>query len=393
MASSHFPGAISALLAPRAVYVDAGDWRFVAVAGFLVLVAVGAVLWAGRLRVRAALLREQNATQSELLAKRTSELEELHRQYQQLSFDLRRTRQDMAVESEACKAAQQRFEHEKDEQQRLIRELEDTHRQLLQSEKLASIGQLAAGVAHEINNPISFVYANLNTLSSWVKGLLDLIADFETKRGQAAEPKAPVATAMVNGFTLGDVRNEIMVLVDESLQGTMRVRRIVRDLRNFSRPSSEEWGMADLHAGLDSTLNVVCNEIKYKASVVRDYGDLPAIECNADQLNQVFMNLLVNAAQAIRKQGTITIRTRCQGGTVSVSISDTGEGIPADVIGRIFDPFFTTKPVGEGTGLGLSISHGIIEHHGGRIEVESRMPEGTTFIVTLPVRRGGEYPG
>jgi signal transduction histidine kinase len=192
---------------------------------------------------------------------------------------------------------------------------------------------------------------------------------------------------MEGDLDLDYVRNDIMMLIDESIEGAMRVRQIVRDLRDFSRPSGEEWALADLHAGLESTLNVVHNEIKYKANVIRDYGELPPVECNAAQLNQVFMNLLVNASQAIKEQGTITVRTACWGDIVTVSITDTGAGIAEEVIGRIFDPFFTTKPLGQGTGLGLSISHGIIEHHRGRIEVESHAGEGTTFTVTIPVRR------
>jgi signal transduction histidine kinase len=193
---------------------------------------------------------------------------------------------------------------------------------------------------------------------------------------------------MAGELDLDYVRNDIMMLVEESLEGAVRVRQIVRDLRDFSRPSGDEWAMADLHAGLESTLNVVHNEIKYKATVVREYGELPPIECNVAQLNQVFMNLLVNAAQAMREQGTITIRTSCQGDSACIAVTDTGAGIPEEILGRIFDPFFTTKPQGQGTGLGLSISHGIVEHHRGRIDVQSQPGQGSTFTVVLPLRRG-----
>ena len=243
-------------------------------------------------------------------------------------------------------------------------------------------------MAHEINNPISFVHANLNTLRSWVRQLLAVIVAQEAVTGAPAASMLAPVSAMAGELDLDYVRNDIMMLIEESLEGAMRVRQIVRDLRDFSRPSGDEWVLADLHAGLESTLNVVHNEIKYKAEVVRDYGELPLVECNAAQLNQVFMNLLVNAAQAIRTQGSITIRSVCHGDSVSIGITDTGGGIPRNVLGRIFDPFFTTKPIGQGTGLGLSISHGIVEHHRGRIDVESSPGEGTTFIVTLPVRRG-----
>ncbi|KGU95756.1 his Kinase A domain protein [Burkholderia pseudomallei MSHR4377] len=326
----------------------------------------------------------------ELVAKRTSELEGALRQYERTTHVLQRTRRKMEQEIDERKAAQARLEHEKDEQRRLIRRLEETHVQLLQSEKLASIGQLAAGVAHEINNPIGFVNANLNTLRSWVQGLLDVIAVQEALTGTlAADARAPLA-AVARDIDLDYVRGDILALIDESIDGAMRVRRIVCDLRDFSRPSGDAWAFADLHASLESTLNVVHNELKYKADIVREYGVLPLVECNAAQLSQVFMNLLVNAAQSIGTHGTITIRTTHDGDTVSISIADTGAGIPEDAIGRIFDPFFTTKPVGQGTGLGLSISHGIVEHHGGRIDVESHVGRGSTLTVTLPVRRKPE---
>jgi signal transduction histidine kinase len=148
--------------------------------------------------------------------------------------------------------------------------------------------------------------------------------------------------------------------------------------------------MADLHAGIDSTLNVAANEIKYKAEVVREFGELPLVECVAAQLNQVFLNLLVNAAQAIRERGVITIRTGCDGERVWLAFSDSGCGIAPEVVPRIFEPFFTTKPVGSGTGLGLSLSYGIVQRHGGRLEVDSRPGEGATFTIWLPLRRPAE---
>lgn len=349
------------------------------------VLAVALAIW--RFDPRTAFLRGRNNALEAQVKRRTGELEGVLRQYERTMLALEQAREMMEEEIEQRKAVQQRLEIEKEEQRRLIHELEETHLQLLQTEKLASIGQLAAGVAHEINNPISFVHANLNTLKSWVRQLLEVIVAQEAVTGaSAASMLAPVAH-MAGELDLDYVRNDIMMLIEESLEGSMRVRQIVRDLRDFSRPSGDERALADLHAGLESTLNVVHNEIKYKAVVVREYGDLPLVECNAAQLNQVFMNLLVNAAHAIREQGTITIRTTCHGDSVSIAIADSGCGIPEEVMGRIFDPFFTTKPIGQGTGLGLSISHGIVEHHRGRIEVQSRLGEGSTFVVTLPVRR------
>ena len=374
-------------LAVASVKGIGGPW----LGGAIALLAVGvlaATLVISRVDARTAYLRGRNAALEAQVKRRTGELEGVLRQYEQTVLALEQAREMMGQEIEQRKTAQQRLEIEKEQQRRLIHELEETHLQLLQSEKLASIGQLAAGVAHEINNPISFVHANLNTLRSWVRQLLAVIVAQEAVTGAPAASMLAPVSAMAGELDLDYVRNDIMMLIEESLEGAMRVRQIVRDLRDFSRPSGDEWVLADLHAGLESTLNVVHNEIKYKAEVVRDYGELPLVECNAAQLNQVFMNLLVNAAQAIRTQGSITIRSVCHGDSVSIGITDTGGGIPRNVLGRIFDPFFTTKPIGQGTGLGLSISHGIVEHHRGRIDVESSPGEGTTFIVTLPVRRG-----
>ncbi|MGP1682787.1 MAG: ATP-binding protein, partial [Giesbergeria sp.] len=181
------------------------------------------------------------------------------------------------------------------------------------------------------------------------------------------------------------VKQDLMALMNESCEGVSRVRKIVQDLKDFSHVDSGEWLFADLHRGIDSTLNVVNNEIKYKAEVVKDYGELPPVWCLGSQLNQVFLNLLVNAANAIDGRGTISIRTRAVGEWVQVEIADTGCGIPAENLKRIFDPFFTTKPVGKGTGLGLSVSYGIVDKHHGRIEVESTPGKGTSFKVYVPV--------
>jgi signal transduction histidine kinase len=269
----------------------------------------------------------------------------------------------------------------------LIKRLEEAHNQLLQSEKMASIGQLAAGVAHEINNPIGYVNSNLGTLRSYVDHLLGVIDAYE-----AAEPLLPdgeVKARIVAAKRQADLtylKADLVDLCAETLDGIGRVRRIVQDLKEFSHTDKGEWVLADLHKGLESTLNVVNNEIKYKARVVREYGELPAIRCLPAQMNQVFMNLLVNAAHAIDEQGTITLRTGLTGETAWVEIADTGKGMPAHLLTRIFDPFFTTKPVGKGTGLGLSISYGIVQKHGGRIEVESEPGQGSTFRIVLPLQ-------
>ena len=311
----------------------------------------------------------------------------------QQTEDLRLTRQVAAL-TEALQQqlweklrAEEALQKEKAEQQILIDRLEDAHNQLLQSEKMASIGQLAAGVAHEINNPISYVNSNLGALQQYVGQLLQLIARYEQHDAQLPGEARDALCALKREIDLDYLRNDVGDLLAESLGGLQRVKRIVQDLKDFSHVSDSEMQWANLEDGLESTLNVVWNELKYKAEVVRDYCHLPEVECIPSQLNQVFMNLLVNASQAIAEHGVITIRTRQEGGNACLEISDSGSGIPQQIINRIFDPFFTTKPVGTGTGLGLSITHGIIRKHHGRIEVSSEMGKGSTFRIVLPIRQ------
>ncbi len=266
--------------------------------------------------------------------------------------------------------------------------------QLLQSEKMASIGQLAAGVAHELNNPIGFIQSNIGTLQEYVGDLIELLdfADGAIERlGDAATCDA--LRQLKEAKDLGFLRQDINQLLAESKDGTDRVRRIVQNLKDFSHVSEEEWSWADLQKGIESTLNLVWNEIKYKAEVDKQFGDLPAVYCMPSQLNQVFMNLLVNAAQAIESKGKITIRSGFEEGTLQeearvwIEIEDTGKGIPAENLTRIFDPFFTTKPVGKGTGLGLSLAWSIVRKHKGTIKVSSELGKGTTFLIVLPVER------
>jgi two-component system NtrC family sensor kinase len=272
------------------------------------------------------------------------------------------------------------------EQQALIGELRSAHEQLLQSEKMASIGQLAAGIAHEINNPVGFVNSNMGSLKNYVGTLLGLIDQYQ--QTAAAHPALAAQLASLrDAADLEFLKDDVTDLVRESMDGLKRVKDIVQALKDFSHVGETEWQVADLHHGLDSTLNIVSNEIKYKARVDKQYGVLPPVTCLASQLNQVFMNLLVNAAHALREQGVITIRTGTGNDDwVWIEVGDNGVGIAPENLNRIFEPFFTTKPVGSGTGLGLSLSYGIVNRHGGRIEVASKVGHGTRFTVHLPVR-------
>jgi len=236
-------------------------------------------------------------------------------------------------------------------------------------------------VAHEINNPIGYVNSNISSLDGYIHDLMDVLTSYET-----CEHLPSPLSETKQRIDMSYLKEDIVDLIGESKEGTERVKKIVQDLKNFSHVDESEWQYADLHKGIDSTLNVVNNEIKYKAEVVKEYGSIPAINCLPSQLNQVFMNLLVNAAHAIPEHGTITIRSGTESEGIWVEIIDTGNGIPQDKLSRIFEPFFTTKPVGTGTGLGLSLSYSIIQKHHGQIDVHSVQGQGTTChrIDSLP---------
>lgn len=269
----------------------------------------------------------------------------------------------------------------------------EAQEKMVQSEKLASIGQLAAGVAHEINNPIGYIFSNFGTLEKYLTDLFRMLAAYEKAEVAIVDPDvAGQLRALREDIELDYLKEDIPTLMSESREGITRVRKIVQDLKDFSRvDGNQEWLWANLNRGVDSTLNIVNNEIKYRAEVIKEYGDIPDVYCLPSELNQVFMNLLVNAAQAIDSdRGRITVRSGVDGEgaeqQVWVEVSDTGKGMSPEVRSRIFDPFFTTKPVGKGTGLGLSLSYGIVKKHGGRIDVDSTVGQGTTFRVTVPVQ-------
>ncbi len=254
-----------------------------------------------------------------------------------------------------------------------VSERDKSRQQLLQSEKLAAIGTLAAGVAHEINNPVGYIKSNLNTMYRYLNHLNKCLSNIDELDDENREE----LKEMIDDF--GDA-------ISESIDGTERVAEIVTDLKSFARIDKSERESTDLNEGLRSTLNIVWNELKYKCKVETDFGDIPELTCMPNQLNQVFLNLLVNAGQSIEhKNGLIKIRTWSDGDGIYVSISDNGKGIPEDQLSKIFEPFFTTKEVGEGTGLGLSLVHDIVEKHNGSIEVDSEVGKGTTFTMTFPL--------
>ena len=262
--------------------------------------------------------------------------------------------------------------------------------QLVQSEKLASLGQLAAGVAHEINNPVGFISSNLSTLDGYFNQLQQILDAYQRAETLIAPPEQrDQLKALRTDLELEFLKEDIPILIKESKEGIGRVVQIVKDLKNFSRVDNDQtWQFANLQQGIDSTLNIVASELKYKADVVKNYSALPEIECLASQLNQVVMNLVINAAQAMGpERGTITISNGVEGENIWLEVADNGCGIAPDAVQKIFDPFFTTKPVGEGTGLGLSLSYGIVKKHRGDISVSSELGKGTKFRVVLPIRQ------
>ncbi len=270
------------------------------------------------------------------------------------------------------------------EQEHLVSKLEVAQMQLLQSERLASIGQLAAGVAHEINNPVGYVFSNLKTLAGYVDDLLRIIdaVDSVANLDELRQLKL--------SLEYDYIRNDVEALIVESEDGIDRVKKIITALKDFSHIEEDEFLQADLLRGLESTLNMVNNELKYKAEVVREFVVLPQVQCIPSQINQVVMNLLINAAQAIDQFGVITLRCGHAGEWVWVEVQDTGRGIEPQVLKRIYDPFFTTKPVGQGTGLGLTLSYNIVQKHHGRLEVHSEPGQGSRFRLWLPVRQPGQ---
>ena len=279
----------------------------------------------------------------------------------------------------------QRFE----EVQALNAKLQDVQHQLLQSEKMASIGQLAAGVAHEINNPIGYVFSNLGSLEYYLNALFGVVDSYERAESAITDPALLNAVMQAKQTAdLGFLKQDVPSLMVECKEGVTRVKKIVQDLKDFSRIDAvDEWHWSNLQQGIDTTLNIVWNELKYKVEVKKDYADIPEVECRISQLNQVFMNLLVNAGHAIETKGVITIRTGHTEDRVWVEVEDSGKGIAEENLSRIFDPFFTTKPIGQGTGLGLSLSYGIVQKHGGQMEVRSVVGQGTTFRVWLPIHQ------
>ncbi len=255
---------------------------------------------------------------------------------------------------------------------------------LVHNAKMALMGELLAGVAHEIKNPLAFVHANMGNLAKFLKKITSLIDSYE-------HLDIPEETRNELDKIKADIKYDYIIkrvneMIEKSKDGVDRTAKIISSINSFSRKNTDKMENADINEAIEMTLNILTHEYKNRIDIIREYGDLPPIKCNIGKLNQVFMNLLVNACQAIKEKGEITIKTSEEGGNLKVRISDTGSGIAGDVLENIFDPFFTTKPDGKGTGIGLAISNDIIKEHNGEISVESSEANGTTFTVKIPVK-------
>jgi two-component system, NtrC family, sensor kinase len=282
------------------------------------------------------------------------------------------------------------------------RELQQTHVQLIQQEKLSSLGQLVAGIAHEINNPVNFIYGNCAPALRYAQDLLGLVALYGEEFPQAS----PKLQQKIQEIDLEFLEQDVLKVISSMQMGAERIREIVLSLRNFSRLDEAEFKQVNLHEGIDNTLMILHHRLKANGEnlgieVNKVYGQIPPVFCYPGQLNQVFMNLIGNAIDALQEQNErrspqeqknnpsqIWIRTQAvDANRISIQISDNGTGIPSEVQGKLFDPFFTTKPVGKGTGLGLSISHQIVEKHRGRIWCDSTVGQGTQFTVEIPIEQ------
>ena len=287
----------------------------------------------------------------------------------------------------------QSLEAKNKELQDLLEKLRTTQAQLIQSAKMASLGQLVASIAHELNNPISFVYSNIRRLEEYSSHITTFYNSCQALFDEIAQGSFPQLNSNIRALRYMEKEREVDFIIEdlndlvkETKEGAERVRKVVESLRNFSR-AQEEQQQVDINEALESTLQLLRNQMKNRIKTVKSYGHIPKVECFPNQIKEVFLNILTNACQAIEDKGEVGLKTAERSGKVMVRISDTGKGISKENLDKIFEPFYTTKPANQGTGLGLSIVRGIVENHGGEISVESQVGKGTTFTVSLPIDR------
>jgi signal transduction histidine kinase len=310
--------------------------------------------------------------------------------FENIASVLRNEKGEIVAGLELCRIVEER-EKAFDEVRDTLERLKETQSQLVRAEKLAGIGQLAAGVAHEINNPTSFIMSNMSTMQKYVSDFFNYIDSMEklvTSSGDGNSKALEIQEAIRNIINSEDycyLKDDLPEVVEESLNGLLRIKTIVSSLLAFASSSESEMNIVDLNVEMESALLMFENEISRKGRVVRNFGNLPKTYANSDMLKQVFINLISNAIQAIEADGIITITTEVKNNYISIEISDNGVGIPPDNIQNIFNPFFSTREIGDGVGLGLSIAYRIIESHNGNIDVQSEPGLGTTFTIRLPI--------
>jgi len=298
----------------------------------------------------------------------------------------RQMEQELIRKNKEIEDNRRHIKHALERLERTYEELKASQLKILQQEKMASIGQLAAGVAHELNNPMSFISSNLGTLEKYVNRLTEYITAqsdvIKSLKNAAAVRKINAKRKELKlDYVIGDIRE----MIRESMNGAERVKKIVYELNCFSRMDEEEYKEADINECIESAIVIVWNELKYKSTLEKNYGNLPLAKCYPRQINQIFVNLLINAVNSIEKKGVIGIRTWHEDGSIWMEVSDTGSGIPLQNLTKIFEPFFTTKAAGKGTGLGLSITYEIVQRHKGEITVKSDVGRGTVFTIRIPV--------
>ncbi|MBS1142877.1 MAG: sensor hybrid histidine kinase [Proteobacteria bacterium] len=362
---------------------------------------LGALLIAALSAFLALQVLRQPVLLSAEIARRTAALNEANESLQTEIFEHwqaevalrdseRQLEQRVQERTQALEVANNALTEERTEQQRLIDKLADTRSQLLQSQMMAAVGQLAAGVAHEINNPLSYISSNVGTMKSYVDALVDGLSRQRALLA-ACQPASPEVEAQCRQIEaqidLAYIREDFPAMIDDTLAGLARVKRIVQDLRDFSFVDQADWQTVDLNHVLDSVLGVMAVDFGARIKLSQNREALPEVECNAPQMAQVIRNLLLNAVQAIDGEGDIALTTRVLAEGVELTVSDSGRGIAPEHLARIFEPFFTTRAVGTGTGLGLSVAYHVVKRHGGNITVDSEPGRGARFTLQLPFRQ------
>jgi len=330
---------------------------------------------------------EKEKAHEEILQMRQKATELLEQKVKERTAEIQDKNEALRQQQEELKTINELLENQKEELQKALESLKLTQSQLVQSEKMASIGQLVAGIAHEINNPVTFISAGVDSLNANLVEVRQVLDIYHMITPDNAEEKLKEIEKLKKEIEYHETVIEIDKLIDSVRTGSDRTAEIVKGLRTFSRLDEDVLKFADIHEGLDSTLILLRNKYKEHIEIEKHYGDIPEIECYPGQLNQVFMNILSNAIDAIEDKGTIAISTSISNRSIRISIKDTGRGISENIRSKIFDPFFTTKEVGKGTGLGLSICHSIIEKHSGSIEVKSEVGKGSEVVISLPVKK------